>query len=417
MSLSYDLKPIGARDALRSNTTTTDDRLVSLVGLTRSEMAEALEKIGVPARQTRMRVTQLWHWLYVRGVSSFDDMFNISKDLRAQFKEHFSIVRPEIVTEQISNDGTRKWLLRMPARGAGRPVEIETVYIPEEGRGTLCISSQVGCTLTCSFCHTGTQRLVRNLTAEEILGQLLVARDRLGDFPDKDTPDGAIVPAEGRKISNIVMMGMGEPLYNFEAVKKALLIAADGDGLSLSKRRITLSTSGVVPGIYRTGDEIGVMLAISLHAVRNELRDMLVPINKKYPLEDLMEACRNYPGLSNARRITFEYVMLKDVNDSIDDAKRLVALLKGIPAKINLIPFNPWPGTNYQCSDWEQIERFADVVNRAGYASPIRTPRGRDILAACGQLKSASERLRKTEREKLEASNANSTHCTQGEKP
>ncbi|MEP1113139.1 MAG: 23S rRNA (adenine(2503)-C(2))-methyltransferase RlmN, partial [Nitratireductor sp.] len=290
-----------------------------------------------------------------------------------------------------------------PPRGAGRPVEVETVYIPEQGRGTLCISSQVGCTLTCSFCHTGTQKLVRNLTAEEILSQLLTARDRLGDFPQRETPMGAIVPAEGRKISNIVMMGMGEPLYNFDHVKKALLIASDGDGLSLSKRRITLSTSGVVPEIYRTGEEIGVMLAISLHAVRDDLRDMLVPINKKYPLKALLEACRNYPGLSNARRITFEYVMLRDVNDSLADAKELVRLLRGIPAKINLIPFNPWPGSNYQCSDWETIETFADYVNQAGYASPIRTPRGRDILAACGQLKSESERMKKSERLALEA--------------
>jgi 23S rRNA (adenine2503-C2)-methyltransferase len=330
-------------------------------------------------------------------------MLNVSKELRTSLAERFTIARPEIVEEQISRDGTRKWLFRFPARGAGRPVEIETVYIPEEGRGTLCISSQVGCTLTCSFCHTGTQKLVRNLTAEEILAQLLTARDRLGDFPDRDTPAGAIVPAEGRKVSNIVMMGMGEPLYNFEEVKQALLIAADGDGLSLSKRRITLSTSGVVPGIARTGEEIGVMLAISLHAVRDELRDLLVPINKKYPLQELLAACRAYPGLSNARRITFEYVMLKDVNDGLADAKELVRLLKGIPAKINLIPFNPWPGSNYQCSDWETIEKFADTINAAGYASPIRTPRGRDILAACGQLKSESERLKKTERLALEA--------------
>ncbi|MEL7430825.1 MAG: 23S rRNA (adenine(2503)-C(2))-methyltransferase RlmN, partial [Pseudomonadota bacterium] len=275
--------------------------------------------------------------------------------------------------------------------------------IPEEGRGTLCISSQVGCTLTCSFCHTGTQKLVRNLTAGEILAQLLVARDRLGDFPDRDTPAGAIVPLEGRKVSNIVMMGMGEPLYNFEHVKEALLIASDGDGLSLSKRRITLSTSGVVPFIPRTGEEIGCMLAISLHAVRDDLRDELVPINKKYPLKDLLDACRAYPGLTNARRITFEYVMLKGVNDSLTDAKELVRLLKGIPAKINLIPFNPWPGSNYECSDWEEIERFADFINANGYASPIRTPRGRDILAACGQLKSESERLKKTDRLALEA--------------
>ncbi len=375
----------------------------SLIGLLREDMAKALVEKGVPERQVKMRLSQLWHWLYVRGVSDFDHMTNVSKDMREMLKQHFTIARPEIVEEQISGDGTRKWLLRFPARGAGRPVEIETVYIPEEGRGTLCISSQVGCTLTCSFCHTGTQKLVRNLTAEEILAQLLLARDRLGDFPERDTPQGAIVPAEGRKITNIVMMGMGEPLYNFEQVKTALLIASDGEGLSLSKRRITLSTSGIVPEIYRTGEEIGVMLAISLHAVRDDLRDMLVPINKKYPLKELMDACRAYPGLSNARRITFEYVMLKDVNDSLEDAKQLVKLLKGVPAKINLIPFNPWPGTNYQCSDWEHIEKFADFINQAGYASPIRTPRGRDILAACGQLKSESERMRKVDRLAFEA--------------
>ena len=375
----------------------------TLVGLTREQMAEVLKEKGIPDRQVKMRVSQIWHWLYVRGISDFDHMTNVAKDMREMLKANFTIARPEIVEEQISNDGTRKWLLRFPPRGAGRPVEVETVYIPEEGRGTLCISSQVGCTLTCSFCHTGTQKLVRNLTAEEILSQLLLARDRLGDFPDRETPQGAIVPAEGRKITNIVMMGMGEPLYNFEAVKTALLIASDGDGLSLSKRRITLSTSGVVPEIYRTGEEIGVMLAISLHAVRDDLRDILVPINKKYPLKELIEACRAYPGLSNARRITFEYVMLKDINDSLEDAKGLVQLLKGVPAKINLIPFNPWPGTNYQCSDWEQIEKFADFINSAGYASPIRTPRGRDILAACGQLKSESERMKKTERLAFEA--------------
>lgn len=403
MSVSCDLKPVVADKAFASAMADGVSVKTSLVGQTRDEMAKALQSVGVPARQVRMRVSQLWHWLYVRGVSSFDDMFNISKELRSRLAGRFSITLPEIVTDQVSNDGTRKWLLRFPSHGAGRPVEIETVYIPEEGRGTLCVSSQVGCLLTCSFCHTGTQRLVRNLRAEEILAQLLVARDSLGDFPGKYTPDSAIVPEERRKISNIVMMGMGEPLYNFDAVKKALLIASDGEGLSLSKRRITLSTSGVVPEIYRAGEEIGVMLAISLHAVDDELRNMLVPINKKYPLAELMKACREYPGLSNARRITFEYVMLKDVNDSVEDAKKLVALLKGIPAKINLIPFNPWPGTNYQCSDWKQIERFADIVNKAGYASPIRTPRGRDILAACGQLKSQSERLRKMERFQLEA--------------
>ncbi|MCH4541273.1 MULTISPECIES: 23S rRNA (adenine(2503)-C(2))-methyltransferase RlmN [Brucella/Ochrobactrum group] len=403
MSISFDLTIDDTRDQLARHARASLEAKPSLIGMSREEMAEALIKVGVPERQTKMRISQLWHWLYVRGVSDFADMRNISKDLRSLLAQHFTIARPEVVEEQISQDGTRKWLFRFPPRGAGRPVEIESVYIPEEGRGTLCVSSQVGCTLTCSFCHTGTQKLVRNLTSEEILAQLLTARDRLGDFPDKDTPDGAMVPAEGRKITNIVMMGMGEPLYNFEEVKKALLIASDGDGLSLSKRRITLSTSGVVPEIYRTGDEIGVMLAISLHAVRDELRDILVPINKKYPLEQLIKACREYPGLSNAKRITFEYVMLKDINDSLEDAKLLVKLLQGIPAKINLIPFNPWPGTNYQCSEWEQIEKFADYVNAAGYASPIRTPRGRDILAACGQLKSESERMRKSERLALEA--------------
>jgi 23S rRNA (adenine2503-C2)-methyltransferase len=375
----------------------------SLIGLSREELAAALVEKGVAERQVKMRVSQIWHWLYIRGISDFDDMTNVAKDLRVLLKQHFTIQRPEIAEEQISNDGTRKWLLRFPARGAGRPVEVETVYIPEEGRGTLCISSQVGCTLTCSFCHTGTQRLVRNLTAEEILSQLLLARDRLGDFPDRETPQGGILPSSDRKITNIVMMGMGEPLYNFEEVKKALLIATDGDGLSLSRRRVTLSTSGVVPEIYRTGEEIGVMLAISLHATNDALRDELVPINKKYPLKELMAACRAYPGLSNARRITFEYVMLKGVNDSLADARDLVKLLKGVPAKINLIPFNPWPGTKYECSDWETIEAFADFVNAAGYASPIRTPRGRDILAACGQLKSESERMRKTERLALQA--------------
>jgi 23S rRNA (adenine2503-C2)-methyltransferase len=330
-------------------------------------------------------------------------MTNVSMELRIALAGAFELKRPEIVTEQVSEDGTRKWLLRFPPRGAGRPVEIETVYIPEEGRGTLCLSSQVGCTLSCSFCHTGTQKLVRNLTSEEIVGQILLARDRLGDHPGQAPTPGASVPGTGRLVSNIVMMGMGEPLYNFDNVKEALLVAADGDGIGLSRRRITLSTSGVVPMIPRAGEEIGVMLAISLHAVRDELRSELVPLNKKYPIAELLAACRAYPGLSNARRITFEYVMLKGVNDTPADARELVRLLRGIPAKINLIPFNPWPGTAYECSGWEEIERFADIVNRAGYASPIRTPRGRDILAACGQLKSESERLRIRERLALEA--------------
>jgi 23S rRNA (adenine2503-C2)-methyltransferase len=375
----------------------------SLIGMSRAELAAALAAAGVPERQLRMRAGQIWQWLYVRGATDFEAMTNVSKDLRAELARRYSLARPEIVTEQVSDDGTRKWLLRLPPRGAGKPVEIETVYIPEEGRGTLCLSSQVGCTLSCSFCHTGTQRLVRNLTAEEIVGQILLARDRLGDHPGSVPADGVAAPSSGRLVSNVVMMGMGEPLYNFDNVKSALLIAADGEGIGLSKRRITLSTSGVVPMIPRAGAEIGVMLAVSLHAVRDDLRDVLVPLNRKYPIAELLAACRAYPGLSNARRITFEYVMLKGVNDSPADARELVRLLAGIPAKINLIPFNPWPGTDYQCSDWIAIERFAEVVNRAGYASPIRTPRGRDILAACGQLKSESERLRIRERLALEA--------------
>ena len=379
------------------------DEKPSLIGLSRERLGEALAAVGVPEKQVRMRTQQLWHWLYVRGASDFSQMANVAKDLRQKLDDAYTIARPEVVDEQVSVDGTRKWLFRFPAKGAGRPVEIETVYIPEEGRGTLCVSSQVGCTLTCTFCHTGTQRLVRNLTSDEIVGQVLLARDRLGDFPDAATPAGAIVPSEGRLVTNVVMMGMGEPLYNYDNVREALAVASDGEGLSLSKRRITLSTSGVVPMIGKAGEEMGVMLAISLHATNDTLRDELVPINRKYPLQELLDACRAYPGLSNAKRITFEYVMLKGVNDSMADAKELVRILRGIPAKINLIPFNPWPGSRYECSDWDQIERFADYVNQAGYASPIRTPRGRDIFAACGQLKSESERMKKSARDKLEA--------------
>ena len=365
----------------------------SLVGLSRAALADALGGIGVPAAQRKMRVQQIWHWLYVRGVQDFEAMTSVSKELRADHDGHFTLARPEVVAEQISADGTRKWLLRLPGEHAGEnPHEVECVYIPEAGRGTLCLSSQVGCTLTCSFCHTGTQRLVRNLTPGEIVGQVMVARDRLNDFTAvSPVSDGGTT----RLVSNIVMMGMGEPLYNFEAVRDALLVIADGDGLSISKRRITLSTSGVVPMIARAGEEIGVMLAISLHAVRDGLRNDLVPLNRKYPIKELLDA--------NARRITFEYVMLKGVNDSLADAKALVRLLKGIPAKINLIPFNPWPGTKYECSDWEQIEKFSEVVFNAGYASPVRTPRGHDILAACGQLKSATEKLSARERLALRA--------------
>ncbi len=373
----------------------------SLAGLDRARLGAALGAAGVPPKQIKMRVSQLWSWIYVRGVTSFDDMTDVSKDLRAKLSAAYSLDRLEIVTEQVSIDGTRKWLLRLPRRGhEAKAPEVECVYIPEEDRGTLCISSQVGCTLTCTFCHTGTQRLVRNLEAEEIVGQILIARDRIGDWPGAQPPgDGRLLPTTERKITNVVLMGMGEPLYNFDNVKTAIEVAADGEGLSLSKRRITLSTSGVVPEIGRWGEEAGTMLAISLHAVTDELRNVLVPINKRYPIAELLGACRDYPGLSNARRITFEYVMLKGVNDSVGDAKALVRLLKGIPAKINLIPFNPWPGSTYECSDWEAIEAFADVVNRAGYASPVRTPRGRDILAACGQLKSESEKLRASARQ------------------
>src|SRR6202161_4288108 len=339
-----------------------------------------------------MRARQLSNWIYVHGARDFAAMTNLAKDFRGSMAERFNLARPEIVTEQISNDGTRKWLLR-----SGPGIEFETVFMPEAERGTLCVSSQVGCTLNCRFCHTGTQKLVRNLTSDEIVGQLLVARDSLGDWPST---------APGRKVTNVVMMGMGEPLYNFDNVKAALAIVTDGDGLALSKRRVTLSTAGVVPMIERAGAEIGSALAVSLHAVNDELRDVIVPINKKYPLKELMAALRAYPGASNSRRITFEYVMLKGVNDSLAEARALVKLLAGIPAKINLIPFNPWPGAPYECSDWGRIEKFAEIVNKAGYASPVRTPRGRDIMAACGQLKSESVNERASTRlaaEKLAA--------------
>ncbi len=398
----------------------------SLIGLSRAEIGEALAGLGVPPAQRRMRVQQLWRWLYVHGAQDFDAMTSMSKELRAELGGRFTLARPEVVAEQVSSDGTRKWLLRLPGEADARPHEVECVYIPESDRGTLCVSSQVGCTLNCSFCHTGTQRLVRNLTAGEIVGQVMIARDRLGDWPSKlGLPDlrmssansgqpesertaepaaGARVPTEGsRLVSNVVMMGMGEPLYNFEAVRDALLIVADNEGLALSKRRITLSTSGVVPLIPRVGAEIGCMLAVSLHAVTDAVRNELVPLNRKYPIAALMEACRNYPGLTNAKRITFEYVMLKGVNDQLADARALIKLIKGIPAKINLIPFNPWPGARYECSDWDQIERFSEYVFKAGYSSPVRTPRGRDILAACGQLKSATEKLSARERLALRA--------------
>ncbi len=368
----------------------------SLIGMDRAEIAATLGAAGLAEREARMRAGQLWNWVYVNGASDFGAMTNIGKSLRAGLPDLFRLDRPEIVSEQLSEDGTRKWLLRFadPDHPKHPPVEIETVYIPEAERGTLCVSSQVGCTLTCKFCFTGTQKLVRNLSAGEIISQVLLARERLGDFPGGKRPETGLVPAPGiRAITNVVMMGMGEPLYNYDNVKRALLTMSDGDGISLSKRRITLSTSGVVPQIVPAGEEIGVMLAISLHAVRDDLRDELVPINRKWKIAELIEACRNYPGLNNARRITFEYVMLKGVNDSLADARELVRLLDDIPAKINLIPFNPWPDSPYECSDWAQIERFADIVNLAGYASPVRTPRGRDISAACGQLRSETEKL------------------------
>jgi 23S rRNA (adenine2503-C2)-methyltransferase len=355
-----------------------------LIGLSPEALKDALIEAGVAPKAAPMRVRQLWNWVYVHGARDFAAMTNLAKDFRSEMAPRFSLELPKIVTEQISSDGTRKWLLR----GDGGQ-EFETVFIPEPGRGTLCVSSQVGCTLTCRFCHTGTQKLVRNLSPAEILGQVMVARDALGDWPST---------APGRRVTNVVMMGMGEPLYNFENVKSALAIVIDGDALALSRRRVTLSTAGVVPMIKRAGEEIGSSLAISLHAVRDEIRDIIVPLNKKYPLKELLDACRHYPGVSNARRITFEYVMLKGINDSLADAKELVRVIRGIPAKINLIPFNPWPGAPYECSDWEQIEKFAEIVNRAGYASPVRTPRGRDIMAACGQLKSESVKARASER-------------------
>ncbi len=401
MAASLDIARANPNAPPVARTPEVADARAPLIGLTRTEMGNEFRNVGIAEREVRMRTSQIWRWIYNKGASGFDEMTNVSKALREQLAECFTLARPEVVTEQISVDGTRKWLLRLAPDAWGARHEVETVYIPEENRGTLCVSSQVGCTLTCSFCHTGTQTLVRNLTAEEIVQQIMVARDALGEWPAAlaENPDA---PAGGRYITNMVLMGMGEPLYNFDNVKDAMEIVSDNEGLSLSKRRITLSTSGVVPMIERCGEEIGVMLAISLHATRDEIRNHLVPLNKKYPIKQLLDACRAYPGLSNARRITFEYVMLKGVNDNPKHAKELVQLLKGIPAKVNLIPYNPWPGSPHECSDWEAIEAFAEIVNRAGYSSPVRTPRGRDIMAACGQLKSASERLKAKARAALE---------------
>lgn len=358
----------------------------NLIGMTREQLRAALIEAGTPERQAKMRVGQVWQWLYHWGRRDFADMTNLAKDYRALLAEHFTIELPELVSRQVSVDGTRKYLLRI---SGGH--EVETVYIPEEGRGTLCISSQVGCTLTCSFCHTGTQKLVRNLDASEIVGQVMVARDDLGEWPEQGAPKN-----ETRLISNVVLMGMGEPLYNFDNVRDAMKVVMDNEGLTLSRRRITLSTSGIVPEIARTAAEIGCLLAVSFHATTDAVRDTLVPVNKKWNIAALLDALREYPRLSNSERITFEYVMLKGVNDSDDDARRLVKLIRGIPAKINLIPFNEWPGAPYERSDWARIEAFADIIFKAGYASPIRTPRGEDIMAACGQLKSATERARKS---------------------
>jgi len=367
------------------------DARVDLVGLTRAALAARLaEDFGLDAKKARMRATQVWRWIYHYGVVDFEKMTDIGKEMRAGLAARYRIGRPEVIERLVSVDGTRKYLLRL-APGA----EVECVFIPDVGRaGALCVSSQVGCTLTCTFCHTGTQRLVRNLTTQEIVAQVLAAKDDLGEWPSK---------AEDRRLSNIVFMGMGEPLYNLDNVADAIEVISDGEGISLSRRRVTVSTSGVAPEIPVLGEKTGAMLAISLHATNDALRDEIVPINRKYPLAVLMDACRNYPDLSNAKRITFEYVMLKGVNDSLAEARDLVRLLRGVPAKINLIPFNPWPGAPYECSSWERIEAFAEIVNRAGYASPIRTPRGRDIFAACGQLKSESVKERASVRRKAAA--------------
>lgn len=367
---------------------------VNLSGLTRDELRQALIDAEIcPPEKAKMRASQVWRWIHHYGVTDFALMSDVAKDTRAKLAEAFTLARPEIVERQVSKDGTRKWLIRtVPG------IEIETVYIPDVGRaGALCVSSQVGCTLNCTFCHTGTQKLVRNLTTAEIVAQVQVARDDLDEWPS---------PKEDRRLSNIVFMGMGEPLYNLDHVANAIDIISDNEGIALSRRRITVSTSGVVPQLNALGERTAAMLAISLHATNDPLRDQLVPLNKKYPLDQLMAAIRAYPGLSNARRVTFEYVMLKGVNDSPAEARALIKLIEGIPSKVNLIPFNPWPGTDYQCSDWKTIETFAAILNKAGYASPIRTPRGRDILAACGQLKSESEKLRASARLKAEREEA-----------
>ncbi len=390
------------------------DGKIDLIGLTRPQIAALFAEAGLEEKPARLRAKQVFHWLYHRGVTDFAEMTDIAKPMRPWLAERFVIGRPEIVEAQISTDGTRKWLLR-----TADAHDFEMVFIPDETRGTLCVSSQVGCTLSCTFCHTGTMRLVRNLTPGEIVGQVMLARDALGEWPkgtmagftddlDDDAPETGGYTSDGRLLTNIVMMGMGEPLYNFDNVRDALKLVMDGDGLGLSRRRITLSTSGVVPMMARAGAEIGVNLAVSLHAVSKEVRDEIVPINKKYGLEELLQACADYPGASNARRITFEYVMLKDKNDSDADARELVRLIKRykLPAKVNLIPFNPWPGAGYECSSAERIRNFSEIVFAGGISAPIRTPRGRDIDAACGQLKTAAHKLSRAERDRAEAEKA-----------
>lgn len=381
---------------------------IDLVGLSRDAIRGVLEEAGLDVKASKLRAKQIWHWIYHRGVTEFDQMTDIAKSMRPWLTDRFIVGRPTVVTAQVSNDGTRKWLL-----AASDGQEYEMVFIPDADRGTLCVSSQVGCTLNCRFCYTGTMKLVRNLTAGEIVGQVLLARDTLGEWPkgtmvsnadiDDEDDEAGHYTADGRMLTNIVMMGMGEPLYNFDEVKGALKIVMDGDGLALSKRRITLSTSGVVPLMARAGEEIGVNLAVSLHAVNKEVRDEIVPLNRKYGLEELLQACADYPGSNNARRITFEYVMLKDKNDSDDDARELVRLIKKyqLPAKVNLIPFNPWPGANYECSTPARVRAFSNIVFESGISAPIRTPRGRDIMAACGQLKSASVKLSRAELDRI----------------
>jgi 23S rRNA (adenine2503-C2)-methyltransferase len=367
----------------------SEDPRVDLVGLSKAQIRDALAEAGLDERQAKLRAKQIWHQIYNRGATSFDAMSDIAKPQRSWLAERFVVGRPDIVVEQVSTDGTRKWLLK--TRDGH---DYEMVFIPDADRGTLCVSSQVGCTLNCRFCHTGTMRLVRNLDPSEIVGQVMLARDSLGEWPSQP---------EGRMLSNIVMMGMGEPLYNFDNVRDALKIVMDGDGLGLSRRRITLSTSGVVPMMARAGEEIGVNLAVSLHAVTKEVRDEIVPLNRKYGIEELLEACAAYPGANNARRITFEYVMLKDKNDGDEDARELVRLIRKyrLPAKVNLIPFNPWPGAPYECSDDERVQRFSDIIFEAGISAPIRRPRGRDIMAACGQLKSAAEKKSRAELDRI----------------